>query len=94
MDLEFIIFIKLYKNMTESLNFPWRKIQRLHMPLCIKISKSYMTYVWFGDFFVQNLRLAEKTFVWRKYCRKIPGNYLNCKQKQLAYFKERSKEQA
>jgi hypothetical protein len=35
-----------------------------------------------GIFFVQNLRLAEKTFVWRKYNRKIPGNYLNCKQKQ------------
>ena len=47
-----------------------------------------------GIFLVQNLCLAEKTFVWRKYCRKIPENYLNCKQKQLAYFKERSKEQA
>ena len=62
MDLEFIIYIKSCKNMMESLNFPWRKIQRLHMPLCIKISKSYMTYVWFGDFFCTKSSLGGKNF--------------------------------
>jgi len=42
-----------------------------------------------------------KIFAWRKklsfggsIVEKSPPNYLNCKQKQLAYFKERSKEQA
>ena len=62
MDLEFIIFVKLYRNMMESLNFPLIDKQQRHMRFCIKISKSYMTYVWFGDFFCTKSSLGGKNF--------------------------------